>query len=140
MPGIRIYGRWSKNNHYYAGYVSKLDSRVHLKFDDNDETSHDVSDLTAVVLDTTPSEKDLKVGTKVIAPDPNPKCYYYTVAKIIKKETKDNGVVYCVRYDDGKESSHTIDKIRVLTLFKTEGKVRVIDGNSTSLITSISYE
>lgn len=121
IPGARIYGRWPKNNHYYLGYVSKIDSRIHLKFDDCDQTSHDLNDLLAVTLDKNPGEHDLKPGTKVIAPDS--KTNYYSTAKIIRKETKDNAVVFCVQYEDGKQSTHSIDKIRLLTHSKQGGNV-----------------
>ena len=61
IPGTRILGRWSKNNKYYEGFVSKIDSRIYLQFDDGDKTSHDLNDIAAVLFDRIPGSAELKV-------------------------------------------------------------------------------
>ena len=61
ISGSRILGRWPKNNKYYEGFVSKIDSRIHLQFDDGDKTSHDANDKAAVLFDRVPEFADLKV-------------------------------------------------------------------------------
>lgn len=63
VPGSKILGRWLKTKKYYEGFVSKIDSRIHLQFDDGDKTSHDVNDIAAVLFDRIPEPAELKVRT-----------------------------------------------------------------------------
>ena len=66
IPGSRILGRWSKNNKYYEGFVSKIDSRIHLQFNDGDKTSHDINDIAAVLFDRIPEPLELEVQKPII--------------------------------------------------------------------------
>ncbi|XP_048586982.1 intermembrane lipid transfer protein VPS13A-like isoform X2 [Nematostella vectensis] len=112
VPGQRVLGRWPKNNSYHLAYVAKIDSRVHLQFDDKDTIAHDVNDIAAVVIDVVPDEKQLKVGSAVIAKDPKAG-YYYTRGKITKIDQTQG---YHVQYIDGQEAWNPIQQVRVLTL------------------------
>ena len=107
-----VWGRWT-NGLYYAGKVTSVDSKVHIKFDDGDNVSHDPTDITAVILDITPNPGAVVKGSRVITAWPNTSKYYPGYVDVIDKENP-HDIRYHVKYDDSDEGWVNGDKLKLI--------------------------
>jgi len=61
----RVIARWT-DNHYYSGKVDSIElDKITVLFDDGDEISHSIEDISAVFPDQEPSQ--LRIGQHVVA-------------------------------------------------------------------------
>jgi hypothetical protein len=112
VVGANVWGRWSSGE-YFKGKVERVDAKIHILFDDGDRISHSPSDLTAIILDTTPNPGVVARGSRVIAAWPGrPKLYLGTVMTVDNKNPYE--VRYHIHYDDGDKGWVNVNQLRLL--------------------------
>ncbi|XP_078345263.1 uncharacterized protein LOC144630767 [Oculina patagonica] len=98
--GDRIIARWS-NNDYYPGKVEAFpsDTKIKIKFDDGDEITHSVDDVSAVIADK--ATKRCPLGQHVIATWKGSAKYFigYVIEKVRSNQQENRGCK--VLFDDG---------------------------------------
>ncbi|KAK3747925.1 hypothetical protein QZH41_000563 [Actinostola sp. cb2023] len=110
--GTVVWGRWT-NNQYYKGKVDKVDSKIHIVCDDGDRIEHSPSDVTAIILDTTPNPESVTKGSRVIAEWPRRSTLYPgTVVKVDRNNPYK--VRYYVHYDDGDKGWVVMNQLRLI--------------------------
>jgi hypothetical protein len=90
-----------------------VDSKIHIKFDDGDKISHDPSDVTAIILDTSPNPGAVFKGSRVVGFWPNRNMYYPGYVATVDKQ-KPHEVRYFVQYDDGDKGWVNVDQLRLI--------------------------
>ena len=111
-PRTRVWGRW-KTGQYFHGTVTNVDSKVHVKFDDGDQISHDICDAAAVLPDVDPDSEVLQKGTRVIAAYSTRAMYF--VGRITDVNRADPKRPSChVLFDDGDKQWNSPSQIRIL--------------------------
>lgn len=107
-----MWGRWTSGD-YFKGKVERVDSKIHILFNDGDRISHSPSDVTAIVLDTTPNPGLVARGSRVIADwQGKPKWYLGTVMSVDKNNPYE--VRYHIFYDDGDKGWVNVNQLRLL--------------------------
>ena len=93
--------------------MTSVDSKVHVKFDDGDQISHAISDVTAVLPDSNPDSEVLQKGTRVIASFSNRAQYYVgRITEVNKSDPKNPS--FHILFDDGDKQWNTPSKIRIM--------------------------
>ena len=120
LVGDHVIARW-KNNHYYGGKIASISptrKSVGILFDDGDEITHPLGDVTAVLPDKKPNF--IKYYDHVIAPWKG--SYKQYIGFVI--EMRPNGT-FKVLFDDRDEAWYTINQVRILpqTSSTHEGKL-----------------
>ena len=118
VPGRHVYMRQMKGSKYETGLILQImDSIMVVKLDSFFMPFPlDCNDLAAVVLDKIPKTSELKIGTKVIAKEPEETLF--AEGTVAQMEEKNGQLSYLVRYADRKEGWNALEDIRVMTTTK----------------------
>ncbi|KAK3747930.1 hypothetical protein QZH41_008849, partial [Actinostola sp. cb2023] len=111
-PRTPVWGRWTDGT-YHRGTISNVDCQVHIKFNDGDTISHNISDQTAVLADVNPDLEAVQIGSRVIA-QYRDSARYYTgrVMKVDKANPRDP--TFDIHFDDGDKGPAKLNQIRML--------------------------
>ncbi|EDO30387.1 predicted protein [Nematostella vectensis] len=108
----RVYARWT-NGLFYPGSVERVGSKIEIKFDDGDRIAHDPSDVTAIILDTSPNPGSVDRGSRVIAAWPGKSMFYLGTVDAVNREHVYEPQ-YHVIYDDGDKGWVTVNQLRIV--------------------------
>jgi len=111
-PRTPVWGRWTDGT-YHRGTISNVDCQVHIKFNDGDTISHNISDQTAVLADVNPDLEAVQIGSRVIA-QYRDSARYYTgrVMKVDKANPRDP--TFDIHFDDGDKGPAKLNQIQML--------------------------
>eukprot|EP00794_Sanderia_malayensis_P015967 gene15967-17573_t len=87
-PGSMVWAR-SKSGDYQHGFLSQKDTHYNVYFYPKGEVKHTVKDNTSVILDKVPNENRIRVGSNVIASNPEKECFEVGRVKQIWRPTDD---------------------------------------------------
>jgi hypothetical protein len=122
--GCVVWGRWTNNLYYHGRVTSTSGGKIHVTFDDGDQISHNLNDISGVIVDMVPNPAHVPVGCHVIAAWPG-RSHYYRGRVTQIDPTNFYAPRYFVTYDDGDKAWVTFDQVRLLPMRVNEGKFHV---------------
>ncbi|EDO31860.1 predicted protein [Nematostella vectensis] len=122
--GCMVWGRWSDGRYFLGRVTDVRDGKIYVTFDDGDNISHDLGDVSAVIVDLVPNPTHVPIGARVIAAFEG-RCHYYKGRVTQIDSTNPYAPRYHVTYDDGDKGWVNCDKVRLLPMRADEVGTRV---------------